>query len=862
MLTLTLAALLAAPAVATTTVTVSSGWAYGDVGAGDCGDDDGSVTATTSFSTSSASIADITGIHVDIAGSHGGCEVAIDSAVLYLDGTAIWSQSVGVSGSGLDCCEWYIDLDYSPSDQLDQVLSSGTHTLTLDVTGTVQGWGEQIAAAISATVEHGSDWDGDGYDATAVGGSDCDDDDATVSPGATEVFYDGTDQDCDGGSDYDADGDGYDSSSYSGSDCDDSSAAVSPSATELCNGIDDDCDGSIDEASATDALTWYADGDGDGYGDPASTTDACSAPSGYVATATDCDDGDATVSPAGTETCNGVDDDCDGSVDEGAASGAPTWYADSDGDGYGDAASTTAACSQPSGYAASSTDCDDGDGAVNPGATELCNGIDDDCDGTVDEPDASDATTWYLDADGDGYGVSTGTSTACSQPSGYAATATDCDDGDAAVNPDATELCNGVDDDCDGSVDEDTASDATTWYADSDGDGYGDPASTTTACSAPSGHVATSTDCDDGDAAVSPGASEWCNGIDDDCDGSVDEDDAVDASTWYADGDGDGFAGTTGTTTACDQPAGYHATATDCDDGDASVNPDATEIWYDGVDQDCDGGSDYDADDDGWDHSAYGGDDCDDDDPLANPDAEERWYDGVDGNCDGASDYDMDGDGFDSASYGGEDCDDDDPDTWPGAPDDPYDGVINDCDASDEYDMDGDGHDAEAHGGDDCDDANSGVNPDVEEIWYDGVDQDCDGNDDDQDEDGWPLDDDCDDLDPTVNPDATEIWYDGVDQDCDGNDDDQDGDGWTLDDDCDDTDPASYPGAPGLDDDCEPIDTGQPDDTDLTPGDSDPPGPSYRGGGGCTGCGGGSGPLGLAWLLALGIALRRRNDPL
>jgi hypothetical protein len=722
MLTLTLAALLAAPALATTTLSLDSGWAYGSVGYDGCGGaEDGSVSAVASFTSSGATIANVTGIHVDIAGMHGGCATTISGAILYLDSTAIWSQSIGASGSGLDCCEWYIDLDYSPSSVTDRVLASGSHSLTLVVSGTVEEWGEQIAARISATVEHGTDWDSDGYDATAVGGTDCDDDDASVNPSAAEIFYDGTDQDCDGSSDYDADADGYDSSGYGGADCDDSSAAVSPAASELCNGIDDDCDGS------------------------------------------------------------------------------------------------------------------------------------------VDEPDASDATTWYLDSDGDGHGVSTGTATACSQPSGYAATATDCDDSSAAVSPDAAELCNGIDDDCDGAVDEDAASDATTWYADSDGDGYGDPASSASACTAPSGHVASATDCDDGDPAVSPGASELCNGIDDDCDGRVDEDDAVDASTWYADTDGDGHAGTT-TTTACDQPSGYEATATDCDDGDAAVNPDAEEIFYDGVDQDCDGGSDYDADGDGWDHSAYGGDDCDDDDPLANPDAEERWYDGVDSDCDGGSDYDMDGDGHDSASYGGDDCDDDDEATYPGAPDEPYDGVINDCDASDEFDQDGDGHDAVAHGGDDCDDASSGVNPSQDEIWYDGVDQDCDGNDDDQDGDGWGLDTDCDDTDPSVNPTADEIWYDGVDQDCDGNDDDQDGDGWGLDTDCDDTDPSSYPGAAGLDEDCEPIDTAQPDDTDRGPGDSEPPGPSYRGGGGCTGCAGarGSWPQGWLALLAL-VGLRRRR---
>ena len=238
--------------------------------------------------------------------------------------------------------------------------------------------------------------------------------------------------------------------------------------------------------------------------------------------------------------------------------------------------------------------------------------------------------------------------------------------------------------------------------------------------------------------------------------------------------------------------ASYVADATDCDDSDTTVNPDAEETWYDGVDADCDGWSDHDADFDGYDSSdeSAEGLDCDDEDPAINPDAEETWYDGVDSDCDGWSDYDADGDGFDSATYGGDDCDDADDATYPGAPDDPYDGVINDCDEADEYDADGDGHDSVEHGGDDCDDANSDINPSADEVWYDGIDPDCDGNDDDQDYDGFPVETDCDDAEASVNPDAEETWYDGVDQDCDGNDDDQDLDGYPLDDDCDDTDPG------------------------------------------------------------------------
>jgi hypothetical protein len=699
------------------------------------------------------------------------------------------------------------------------------------------------------------DVDGDGYytDDTDGDGTpdylDTDDDDDDLD--TADELVAGTDP-LDPDSDDDGDEDGVD--------CAPLDDTISSSAPELCDGIDNDCDGAVDEDDAVDASTWYLDSDGDGFGDPDTTTQACSEPSGYVAVTgaddTDCDDGDSAVSPDATELCDGVDNDCDGAVDEDDAADASTWYADMDGDGYGRSSIWTTACEAPSGYLADSSDCNDSDSAVNPGATELCDGVDNDCDGTIDEDDAADASTWYADSDGDGFGDSATTDIACDEPSGYADNADDCDDLDGDVNPDAAELCNGVDDDCDGTIDEDDAADASTWYLDSDGDGFGDAAVSEVSCDAPSGHVADASDCDDDDSAQYPGADEYCNGEDDDCDGTVDEDEAVDASTWYADMDGDGFGDPSDSTVACDEPSGYLADASDCDDTDAGVNPDAEEVWYDGVDDDCDGNDD-DQDEDGFALE----DDCDDEDAEINPDAEEIWYDGVDGDCDGWSDYDADGDGFDSETYGGDDCDDADELTYPGAPDDPYDGVVTDCDEADEYDADGDGHDSVEYGGDDCDDANSDINPSVDEIWYDGVDDDCDGNDDDQDEDGFAVDDDCDDEDGAVNPDAEEIWYDGVDDDCDGNDDDQDEDGWAVEDDCDDTDPDAYPGAEGWDDECDPIveDTG---DTDAGPGDT--AGYKFEGGGGCGSCssagGGVAAGLGLLPML-LGIAgLRRRRS--
>ena len=460
---------------------------------------------------------------------------------------------------------------------------------------------------------------GDGWVAE---GTDCDDADDNIHPDAGELC-DGIDNDCDGLLDdadadiedrqvwyFDGDADGYgldgstaeacfQPSGYAavGGDCYDGDSAINPAATETCNGTDDDCDGLLDDAddSATGTSTWYLDYDADGYGATTITTTACDAPSHYVSDSTDCDDLDASAYPGGTEICDGADNDCDGSVDEPDATDATTWYADADADGWGDSGSSTVACTQPSGHVSDATDCDDGDAAVNPGATELCNGADDDCDGTADEGTAVDASTWYTDADGDGYGDPTSGSTSCAAPAGHVADATDCDDADGAVHPGADEFCNGTDDDCDGDVDEAGALDATTWYDDDDGDGYGDPSSGTAACSAPSHGVSDATDCDDSDGDVHPGADESCDGDDDDCDGSVDEA-AVDASTWYADADADGYGSAVDTTTACDQPTGYLATGSDCDDWDASVNPAATELC-DGIDNDCDGLTDDDDED-------------------------------------------------------------------------------------------------------------------------------------------------------------------------------------------------------------------------------------------------------------------------
>ncbi len=480
------------------------------------------------------------------------------------------------------------ELCYGIDDDCDGETDEGV-LLTLYQDADGDGWGD--SELTMEACEPSSGW--------VLEGGDCDDGDPAYHPEATEDdCTDPADYDCDGSTAWaDDDGDGW----AACEECDDGDPEVNPGVAELCDGIDNDCDGSVDEDDASDADTWYADSDGDGYGDADATTAACTQPTGYSADATDCDDASSAVNPGAPELCNGIDDDCDGVTDEDDASDAPTWYADRDADGYGDPATSTAACSEPSGFSADATDCDDTDADVNPGASEACNGIDDDCDGSVDEDDASDASTWYADSDGDGYGEASDAVSSCEQPTGYVADDSDCDDTTAAVNPGATETCNSVDDDCDGSVDEDDASDASTWYADDDLDGYGDPADSTTACSEPSGYTWDDSDCDDSDGTVNPSETETCNGVDDDCDGSVDEDDASDAQLWYPDADLDGYGDPSGTPVeSCSEPSGYTDDDTDCDDGDAASNPGASELC-DGADNDCDGTVDegHDADGDG-----------------------------------------------------------------------------------------------------------------------------------------------------------------------------------------------------------------------------------------------------------------------
>jgi len=305
----------------------------------------------------------------------------------------------------------------------------------------------------------------DGYASDA---GDCDDMDEQIHPGAPERCQEALiDDDCDGTANEDCactTGDmqtcGPDEGNQGNCMTADQTCtegtwpatcvgAVYP-GTEVCDGGDEDCDGMVDEAGASDAMTIYRDRDGDGYGVATETMQSCTIPSGWTDTPGDCDDDAVLIRPGVADVCDGVDNDCNGSTDPGCACmndetrPCPDGLAE-----VGDCQLGTQTCT-----GGVWGDCI----GETVARTEMCGGGDEDCDGSTDEATgaspAADAQTYYGDSDGDMYGDPNITQVACSLGSGWELNSDDCNDGVAAISPLANEICDGVDNDCDDSTDE------------------------------------------------------------------------------------------------------------------------------------------------------------------------------------------------------------------------------------------------------------------------------------------------------------------------------------------------------------------------------------------------------------------------
>lgn len=460
----------------------------------------------------------------------------------------------------------------------------------------------------------------DGFD------NDCD---GVVDDGVTEIFF----LDIDGdefGRHFDVDGDGLiDDNNGDGipdnfveactapidpvsgnryvsnfSDCNDNNANINPSEPELCDGIDNNCNGIIDGTDAGNRGTiWYKDADGDGYGNPYQFVYNCDQPATYIADDSDCDDSRPTVNPAQQENCFTIyDDNCDDDTNDVGAIGCNNFYDDNDEDGFGAGQAQCTCIAEAQSLSSLNTDCDDNNPLINPNQLENCfTQSDDNCNGSNNDSGALFCTIFYKDNDLDGFGVSGDSVCTCEPTALYSATeGNDCLDYHSYIHPAAEEVCDGLDNNCDGLTDLGDATGARDWYIDQDSDGYGTPLPINTPliqspihqCYAPNtSYFLNNLDCNDQIATINPSQMETCNTIyDDDCDGSVNLEDAEGCELFFEDIDGDGYGSEISICT-CASTIEYPVRSDgDCDDTTTSLSPEAQEICdLDLVDEDCDG---------------------------------------------------------------------------------------------------------------------------------------------------------------------------------------------------------------------------------------------------------------------------------